>query len=139
MWSMGPGIFDHQHHPTLLENGHILVFDNGWHRGYSRVIEIDPVTSEIVWQYAPESADVLFTKRRGSAYRLSNGNTLITESDRGRAFEITPAGETVWQYWMPLDSSHPNVKERLTLFRLQRMSGEPLQHLLDAWNMKAKG
>jgi len=37
-------LFSHQHDPEILPNGHILLFDNGLHRGgasYSRVIEIE--------------------------------------------------------------------------------------------------
>lgn len=37
-------LFSHQHDPEFLPNGHILLFDNGLHRGganYSRVIEIE--------------------------------------------------------------------------------------------------
>ena len=37
----------------------------------------------------------------GSSARLSNGNTLITESLRGRAFEVTPEGEVVWRWVSP--------------------------------------
>ena len=33
-----------------------------------------------------------------SAQRLANGNTLICESVSKRVFEVTPAGETVWEY-----------------------------------------
>lgn len=52
LWSWGPGILEIQHHPTLLENGNIMVFDNGGVvRDYSRVLELDPFTKEIVWQY----------------------------------------------------------------------------------------
>jgi hypothetical protein len=29
---------------------------------------------------------------------LKNGNTLIVESDNGRAFEVTPEKEIVWEY-----------------------------------------
>jgi len=31
-WRWGPGELAHQHNPTLLDNGNILVFDNGAHR-----------------------------------------------------------------------------------------------------------
>jgi hypothetical protein len=31
-WRFGPGEFSHQHNPMQLENGNILVFDNGEHR-----------------------------------------------------------------------------------------------------------
>jgi hypothetical protein len=29
---------------------------------------------------------------------LANGNTLITESDNGRAFEVTDDGQVVWEF-----------------------------------------
>ena len=44
VWSWGPGELDGPHLPTLLDNGHLLVFDNGTDRDHSRVIELDPVT-----------------------------------------------------------------------------------------------
>ena len=34
--------------------------------------------------------------------RLTNGNTLITESDGGRLFEVTPEGEIVWEFINPV-------------------------------------
>ena len=30
--------------------------------------------------------------------RLPNGNTLITEADTGRVFEVTRKGEVVWEF-----------------------------------------
>ena len=45
-WKWGPGNISHQHHPTYLDNGHVLLLDNGAHRrglSYSRVIEVEPV------------------------------------------------------------------------------------------------
>lgn len=35
------------------------------------------------------------------AQRLPNGNTLITEGGTGRVFEITKAGQIVWEYVSP--------------------------------------
>ena len=32
---------------------------------------------------------------------MANGNTLITESDGGRAFEVQPNGEKVWEFFNP--------------------------------------
>ena len=34
--------------------------------------------------------------------RLPNGNTLITESDGGRLFEVTKPGKIVWNYINPV-------------------------------------
>lgn len=122
-WEWGPGVVDHPHHPTLLPNGRLLVFDNGWHRGHSRVIEVEPETGRIVWEYKAIAPETFFTQRRGAAYRLSNGNTLITESDRGRAFEVTAKGRKVWEYWMP-PSRYEDEQLRSTLFRVQRIEDE---------------
>jgi len=101
-WAWGEGELEWPHHPTMLTEGRILIFDNGVHRGYSRVVEIDPCTGEIVWEYRADPAESFYSSGRGSAQRLINGNTLICESDRGRVFEITPQGQTVWTWWNPL-------------------------------------
>ena len=46
-WKWGPGEVSHQHNPSFLDNGRVLLFDNGSHRrapntNYSRIVEIDP-------------------------------------------------------------------------------------------------
>lgn len=98
LWSYGPGNLDAPHHPTLTPGGNILIFDNGRRRGWSRVIEIDPRTGAKAWEYR---ADGFFSEVRGAAQRLPGGTTLITESERGRVFEVTRAGEIVWEWWNP--------------------------------------
>lgn len=101
VWGWGPGELDWQHMPTMLENGNILIYDNGARRKYSRVIEIDPLEEEIVWQYQAQPPKAFFSKLRGSSQRLPNGNTLICESQTGRVFEVTAEGEIVWEFWNP--------------------------------------
>jgi hypothetical protein len=99
VWSWGPGVIQRPHDPVLLDNGNILIFDNGLpERGYSRIIELDPVKEEIVWQYEAEPRESFFSDVMGGNERLPNGNTLITESTRGLVFEVTQAGETVWEF-----------------------------------------
>ena len=115
LWSWGQGQLCGPHDATMLENGHILVFDNGRTRGWSRVLEVDPVTDRIVWEYrSPEPTD-FFTNTRGSSQRLPNGNTLVVDSDHGRAFEITSDGEIVWEFFNPLfnDEGHRSCIERM--------------------------
>ncbi len=69
------------------------------------MLEIDPVTLELVWSYA--SANFLSWNISG-AQRLANGNTLITEGATGRVFEVTSDGEIVWEYMYPLDEEGRN-------------------------------
>ncbi len=99
VWAWGLGELDGQHQPTMLADGNILIFDNGTYRGYSRAVEINPATGEIVWEYA--DGEHFYSPYRAGVQRLPNGNTLICESDAGRIFEVTPDKEIVWDYYSP--------------------------------------
>ena len=90
-----------QHDPRLLDNGTLLFFDNREAEGASAVVEIDPVTDQVVWQYRGSPQEPFYSKFCGAADRLSSGNTLITASDGGRAFEVNPVGEIVWEFFNP--------------------------------------
>lgn len=121
-----------QHHAHIIPKGlpgegNLLVFDNGGWGGYglpnpsspfgqknalrdhSRVLEINPVTLEIEWQYTsaeagfsvPTDSYKFYSPYISSAQRLPNGNTLITEGSNGRLFEVTAAHELVWEYISP--------------------------------------
>ena len=118
---------------TVPGGGNIMIFDNGGGAGYgaliegltdpdtgeklgawmnkyrhfSRVLEINPLTKQIVWQYVqakPTGGTLLgndhkfYSNIMSGAQRLKNGNTLITEADTGRIFEVTMDGEVVWEY-----------------------------------------
>ena len=99
VWSWGDGELERPHHPTLLENGNILVFDSGTTRGFSWVKELDPITKTVEWEYKADPPEEFFSNKRGVSQRLSNGNTLITESNPGRVFEVTLSGEKVWEHY----------------------------------------
>lgn len=124
-WLIGPSFLKFQHHPVLLESHRILVFDNGKKR--SRVVEFDPVTREIHWAYAPKRG--FFSRTRGSNQRLANGNTLITESDKGYVLEVTPKGERVWVFANP---AFGEKGERTAIWRMTRFDRETLPFLATA-------
>ncbi|MEP7307249.1 MAG: aryl-sulfate sulfotransferase [Acidobacteriota bacterium] len=113
-----------QHHAHLIPTGlpgagNLLVFDNGGASGYgftnpiapegrgafvrptSRVLEINPVTLDLVWSYANPR---FFSTNISSAQRLTNGDTLVTAGAGGRMFEVTKEGAIVWEYMYPLFS-----------------------------------
>ena len=103
-WKWGPGEISHQHNPTWLENGRVLLFDNGPHRGgptFSRVLEVDPASNEIAWEYRGSPPISFYSYHISGAERLPNLNTLICEGAPGRLFEVTPQGEIVWEYVNP--------------------------------------
>jgi hypothetical protein len=139
-YMVGQIIGQHQAHMIpqgLPGEGNMLIFDNGGAAGYgalieglrdadgnalgswpnkfrmfSRVLEINPVTKQIVWEFKqPRLSEDLngdgkilgneklfFSNLMSSMQRLPNGNTLICESDVGRVFEVTNSGEIVWEY-----------------------------------------
>ena len=108
----------------LPGEGNMLLFDNGGIAGYdilggffyfpmrnirfySRIIEFNPITKEIVWEYKETGKGLssIFGKNKfyswveSSVQRLPNGNTLITEGTSGRVFEVTHEKEVVWEYY----------------------------------------
>lgn len=95
-----------QHDPDIMPNGNILLFDNygayDGPEGVSRVIEFDPVTMEIVWEYRGTPDAPLDSLIRSDQQRLPNGNTLINESNGGRLVEVTRDGEIVWEFVNPV-------------------------------------
>ncbi|MEW5910164.1 MAG: aryl-sulfate sulfotransferase, partial [Thermodesulfobacteriota bacterium] len=121
-----------QHHAHMIPRGlpgegNLLIFDNGGWAGYgspnpgsptgfrnalrdhSRVLEINPVSLDIVWQYTPAEAGLtlpvdanrFYSPFISSAQRLPNGNTLITEGSGGRLIEVTSDHAIVWEYISP--------------------------------------
>ncbi|MCX2721312.1 arylsulfotransferase family protein [Roseibium salinum] len=99
------GVWLRQHNPSILANGNILLFDNlgVLRRGNSsRVLEIDPRTLDVAWDYTGTKEEPLHSVIRSNAQRLPNGNTLITESDGGRLLEVTRNGDIAWEYVNPL-------------------------------------
>ena len=104
-WSFTEGV-ESPHSPEIVPDGHLLLFDNGPKRMWSRVIEIDPATDKIVREYKPASP-LLFSRQMSGVQPLPNGNWLITEGESGHVFELTPQDKIVWEYWnAPLH--HPN-------------------------------
>ena len=121
VWALGRGgdfdlapgdVFLHQHDPEILENGNIVLFDNGLagEREYSRAIEIaydeETMTAEVVWSFRPDPD--IWAPIWSDADRLQNGNTLVTfgrrdaELDVGTNFiEVSAGGEVLWHLTTP--------------------------------------
>ncbi|MFC2162311.1 arylsulfotransferase family protein [Candidatus Altiarchaeota archaeon] len=116
LWMWGMDDLSGPHNPTLLSNGNIMLFDNGVWGECSRVIEVDPKSNEIVWEYKGDPPTSFHSPVMGGVQELGNGNLLITESTKGRAFEITRDKEVVWEFWNPVTHN----KSRSTIYRMTR-------------------
>jgi len=135
-WDLGSPPLAQQHAPRPLPNGNLLIFDNGTHRPdhpapFSRVIEVDPRTSTIVWQYSNPSLFEFFSPYIGNAQRLANGNTLICEGCHGRLFEVTHDGEVAWKYVNPFF-----VEEHFFVRGVDDRT-EPRKSVLNNWVFRA--
>ncbi|MCI6467778.1 MAG: aryl-sulfate sulfotransferase [Faecalicatena sp.] len=140
-----------QHHFHMIPKGlpgegNLLVFDNGgWAgygvpnpssaigiknalRDYSRVLEFNPVTLEVVWKLTPKElghaiptdASKFYSPYVSSAQRLPNGNTLIDEGSDGRVIEVTPEHEIVWEWISPYYSHNEKGPKSNMIYRAYR-------------------
>jgi len=101
--------------------GHILVFNNGLGRpagAYSTIDEFAPPVdasgnytrtagsaygpSGLTWTYVASPPTSFYSAEISGAQRLPNGDTFICEGNTGRLFEVTAAGQIVWQYQNPV-------------------------------------
>ena len=134
IWKLGAPPLAQQHAPVQLWNGHLLMFDNGTHRvdhflNYSRVIEVDPATKEIVWSYQERRLIDFYSPLISNAQRLPNGNTLICEGSFGRICEVTTDGQVVWEYVNPHfvpPAGEPEGPPANAVFRAYRYSAEEI-------------
>ncbi|MBD3349414.1 MAG: PQQ-binding-like beta-propeller repeat protein [Candidatus Eisenbacteria bacterium] len=92
------GRWQRPHEARVTREGTLVIFDNRKFEGQSRVVEYDVVADRIVWTYTHPD---FFSRGSGAQQMLENGNILITESQKGRIFEVTREGRVVWEYWNP--------------------------------------
>jgi hypothetical protein len=102
-WALN-GMWTFPHDPKLLPNDNMLIFDNAgpaWHwilPKASRIVEFDPITQEVVWEYTGSRERPFYSGVCGAAWLLPNDNVLISETITGRVLEVTRGKEIVWEY-----------------------------------------
>ena len=80
------GKFKYQHSPRVTKNGTILIFDNYYMSGRSRIVEIDINSKEILGFFS-NTKNKFFSNTRGRI-QLFDDRILIQSSDQGEIFEI---------------------------------------------------
>jgi outer membrane protein assembly factor BamB len=136
VWKLGPPLLSQQHDPSMLDNGNVLLFNNGTQRRnvpliFSNVLEVEPISGNVVWNYRDTSSMMsFFSSYISGAQRLPNGNTLITEGLTGRMFEVTTSGDVVWEYTNPYFFDARVFGRTNAVFRARRYGPELLAGLV---------
>jgi hypothetical protein len=117
------------HHDTqwikegLPGAGNFLIFENGSRRAgphRSELLEINPYAGaypdapylselaaggpakQVVWSFTSRQPNSLSSRNISGVQRLANGNTFGIAGRHGHAFQVTPDGEVVWEYIVPV-------------------------------------
>jgi len=106
----GPVTKVYEFAPAIDAEGRYAVPDNG---------PFGPAAP--LWTYS--DADLQTTNLSG-AERLENGNTLISAGPQGRIFELTSAGDIVWEYWSPYSGPSGNSGGAFSLFRAVKIPAD---------------
>lgn len=98
------------HDLQLLPNGHVL-FQTTW----TRIVEVDPSSGEVVWEYDSSAANGNQGKRVEvhSFQRLPSGDTMIAESGPGRIIEVDAEDNLRRQVALKIDHPDPHRDTRL--------------------------
>lgn len=101
--------FSHQHGIRRLQNGNIILFDNGnlHNPPVSRAVEYaldeNVRTATMVWEYRGEPQ--LYSFALGFSQRLQNGNTLICFGTAQHVVEVDMSGAKKWELMLN-DAGH---------------------------------
>ncbi|WP_432695005.1 arylsulfotransferase family protein [Marinobacterium sp. YM272] len=130
VWKKQDHHWGHPHDPQILRNGNILLFCNGAHDEaqphFSYLVELDRQTGDEVWRYQAPIPWHFYSHVMSGANELPSGNLLVIQSAAGRVFEITRAGEVVWDYVNPVFEGYfPTAKRPVNcVFRAFRYQAD---------------
>jgi hypothetical protein len=94
------GVCSRQHDPDFIDGNTISIFDNNRAcSSKSRIVVVSAPDNRVETYYQGTSMRPFYSAEMGNHQWLPNGNLLITESAKGRSFEINRKGKIVWQYY----------------------------------------
>jgi len=131
------GRLEGPHTPTMTSQGNIIVLDNGRYREWSRIISINPVDLNITWEYKTENPKDFFSLSQSSVDLLPNQNLLVTESEKGRVFELTPYKKIVWEFYHPDKQNEKNSADlskhglRQEIYRMTRYDKSFIDNIIN--------
>jgi hypothetical protein len=128
---MSIGGFIRQHDPDFFDGNTISVFDNNniesdEDGNNSRIVMKSLIDNRSYVYYSGSKDKPFYTSIMGKHQWLKNGNLLITESMKGRAFEINKRGKIVWEYINILEDGYIGIVEEV-----QRLSNKYTKEFID--------
>ena len=121
-WSQ-QGPFGMQHGPRPTPDGDIILFNNFLTAERSSVLTLNPRTRRVVREYTGPKSEPLHSRRSGRVQLLPNGNTMVVETDGGRALELAQDGEVVWEFHSPY-RVHERGDKVASLYTLERVGAD---------------
>ena len=109
-----------QHEPRPTLDGGIILFNNFLTAERSSVLTLDPRTRRVMREYTGPKSAPLYSRRSGRIQVLSNGNSLVVETEGGRALEIDADGNAVWEFRSPFRAGESGDKVA-GLYSLERV------------------
>lgn len=85
--------------PPIDGEGNYIISDS---------LSFGPIDYE--WEYGGDNT--FFSHFQSGAYRLLNGNTIVTSTQEKNIFEIDSLGNKVWEYDLELSDTHPGYTAR---------------------------
>jgi hypothetical protein len=131
-------ILDSQHGVNWIKSGYsgegnLILFNNGFTNNASAGMEfITPLNDNGTYDiennepFGPTTVEWYFSQNgmqtgvQGGAFRLPNGNTIITEADDAIIYEVNPDGDVVWNYTY---SGNNSMIARCTKYDLSNLGG----------------
>jgi len=91
------GLARRPHDPDWNSKGTISIFNNNMHRGFSSIVEIDPVSYRHKTLVDGEKYD-FYTWHQGKHQVLDTNGVLVTSPQQGWVFETDESGEIVFEF-----------------------------------------
>jgi hypothetical protein len=115
--------------------GNFLIFQNGSrHPGthQSQLLEVNPykgtypdseylseleADDQVIWSFKARQPNSFSSYNISGVQRLSNGNTFALAGRHGHAFQVTPEGEVVWEYIVPVMTTLPEDPQLKDIYK----------------------
>ena len=95
--------------PPIDDEGNYIISDS---------LSFGPIDYE--WEYGGDNT--FFSHFQSGAYRLLNGNTIITSTQEKNIFEIDSLGNKVWEYDLELSDTQPGYTARAKKYGIEYLN-----------------